>query len=83
MVSVSKTKAERQYAEIQKKDKTVTQTIQSDAQIRLEKSAQLRQLRLAAEAREATDKLAIEKLTLKGRKNSSGAPKKPRVQRDA
>ena len=42
MVSVTKTKAEKQYAEMQKKDKNVIQTIQSASQIRLEKSAQLR-----------------------------------------
>lgn len=78
MVSVTKTKAEKQYAEMQKKDKNVIQTIQSASQIRLEKSAQLRQLRLTVEAQDAAEKLALQE-----RKGPDGAQKKPRVRRGA
>jgi hypothetical protein len=78
MPSSQKTKAEQKYAELQKKDKETILIIQSASQKRLEKSAKLRQLRLAMEARAATEKLEAEKLA-----QAEGVIKKPRIRRGA
>jgi hypothetical protein len=55
----AKTAAAERYAAIQKKDRGVLQTIQTEAQIRVDKTAKLRQLRLAKEAEDAAGKLAL------------------------
>jgi hypothetical protein len=73
----AKTTAAERYAAIQKKDQGVLKTIQTEAQIRAEKSAKLRQLRLAKEAQDAVDKQAL----LEQQAKAGGVPKKPRVPR--
>lgn len=79
MPSSPKTKAEKKYAELQKKDKETINVIQSASQQRLEKSARLRQLRLTMEARDAAEKLELQKQA-----QADGAViKKPRLRRGA
>lgn len=71
----AKTTAEERYAAIQKKDLSVLKIIQSEAQIRRDKSAKLRELRLAKEAQDAAGKLALQG------QRTKAAPKKPRLPR--
>jgi hypothetical protein len=78
MPNSPKTKAEQKYAELQKRDKETILIIQSASQKRLEKSAKLRQLRLAMEARAAAEKLEADKQA-----QANGTIKKPRVRRGA
>jgi hypothetical protein len=78
MPNTSKSKAEKKYAELQKKDKETIQTVQSASQKRLEKSAKLRELRLTMEARDAAEKLELQKQA-----QTDGVVKKPRVRRGA
>ena len=75
MGGTAKTKAEERYAAIQRKDRGLLQTIQTASQVRLEKSAKLRQLRLAKEAQDAAEELALQELRAK----AAGAPKKARA----
>jgi hypothetical protein len=74
MAGAAKTKAEKQYAEIQKKDKVIIQNMQSASQIRLEKSARLRELRVAKEVQDAAEKLEREE-----KAKGEVSTKKPRI----
>ena len=48
----SRSKAEERYAEIQKRERGIKQELDNATKLRLEKTAKLRQLRLAKEAAE-------------------------------
>ena len=53
MSTSTRTKAEQRFAEIQKRDTRVLCAIQTESQRRIEKSAKLREIRLAKEAKPA------------------------------
>lgn len=74
MTGTARTKAQERYAEIQKKDRGIHQDIQNAARLLHEKTAKLRQLRLAKEAEDATAKLEAKKL----KAQKAAAPKKQR-----
>jgi hypothetical protein len=57
-MSVSRSKAEERYAEIQKRERGIKQELDDATRLRLEKTARLRQLRLAKEAEDAAAKQA-------------------------
>jgi hypothetical protein len=50
MPTIARTKAEERYAEIQKREHRIKHDIQTATQLRSEKTAKLRELRLAKEA---------------------------------
>ena len=52
-MSASRSKAEERYAEIQKRERGLRQELDTATRLRLEKTAKLRQLRLAKEAEDA------------------------------
>lgn len=58
MTQASKTKAEQRYAEIQVKDRAVRNDIQTASRIKTERTLKLRELRLAKEAQDASEKKA-------------------------
>ncbi|MDZ4792472.1 MAG: hypothetical protein SGJ17_14930 [Hyphomicrobiales bacterium] len=62
MTQASKTKAELRYAEIQVKDRAVRNDIQTASRIKTERTLKLRELRLAKEAQDASEK-KVEALT--------------------
>ncbi len=74
-MTVSRSKAEERYAQIQRREHGVKQEIDVAARQRADKTAKLRQLRLAKEAEDAAAKQAAKDIKAAGR----GAFKKPRV----
>ena len=57
-MTVFRSKAEERYAEIQKRQRGIKQELDDATRLRLEKTARLRQLRLAKEAEDAAAKQA-------------------------
>jgi hypothetical protein len=74
-MTVSRSKAEERYAEIQKRERGIKQEIDTATRLRLEKTAKLRQLRLAKEAEDAAAKQAAKDIKTAGK----GAFKKTRA----
>ncbi len=72
-MSVTRSKAEERYAELQKRERSIRQEIDNATKARLEKTAKLRQLRLAKEAEDAAQKQAAKDIKAAGK----GALKKP------
>ncbi len=82
MKDTAKSKAEKKYAELQRKDLTILSDIEKASRLRSEKSAKLRKLRLEKEAEEksAADRANAEKIKAK----ADGEPRKAkRVRRAA
>ena len=73
-MTASRSKAEERYAEIQKRERTIRQELDTATKLRLEKAAKLRQLRLAKEAEDAAEKQAAKDIKAAGK----GAFKKAR-----
>jgi hypothetical protein len=63
----SRSKAEERYAEIQKRERGIKQELDNATKLRLEKTARLRQLRLAKEAKDAAEKQAAKDVKAGGR----------------
>lgn len=78
-MAASRSKAEERYAEIQKREHGMKQEIDNATRLRLEKTARLRQLRLAKEAEDAAAKQAAKDIKAAGK----SAFKKPRVTAEA
>jgi hypothetical protein len=74
-MAVSRSKAEERYAEIQKREHGLKQELDKETRLRLEKTARLRQLRLAKEAEDAAAKQAAKDIKAAGK----GAFKKTRA----
>jgi hypothetical protein len=74
-MSASRSKAEERYAEIQKRERGLRQELDNATRLRLEKTAKLRQLRLAKEAEDAAQKQAAKDIKTAGK----SASKKARV----
>ena len=74
-MSASRSKAEERYAEIQKRERGLRQELDTATRLRLEKTAKLRQLRLAKEAEDAVQKQAAKDIKTAGK----GAVKKARA----
>jgi hypothetical protein len=74
-MSASRSKAEERYAEIQKRERGLRQELDNATRLRLEKTAKLRQLRLAKEAEDAAQKQAAKDIKTAGK----GTVKKARV----
>lgn len=74
-MSASRSKAEERYAEIQKRERGLRQELDTATRLRLEKTAKLRQLRLAKEAEDAAQKQAAKDIKTAGK----GAIKKARA----
>jgi hypothetical protein len=74
-MTVSRSKAEERYAEIQKRERGIRQELDNATRLRLEKTAKLRQLRLAKEAEDAAAKQAAKDIKTAGK----SAFKKPRA----
>jgi hypothetical protein len=60
-------KAEERYAEIQKRERGIKQELDNATKLRLEKAARLRQLRLAKEAKDASEKQAAKDVKAAGK----------------
>ncbi len=73
-MTASRSKAEERYAEIQKRERGIKQELETATRLRLEKTAKLRQLRIAKEAEEAAEKQAAKDIKAAGK----GAFKKAR-----
>jgi hypothetical protein len=65
-MTTSRSKAEERYAEIQKRERGIKQELDNATNLRLEKAAKLRQLRLAKEAEDAAEKQAAEDIKAAG-----------------
>ena len=63
----SRSQAEERYAEIQKRERGIKQELDDATRLRLEKTARLRQLRLAKEAEDAAAKQAAHDIKAAGR----------------
>jgi hypothetical protein len=63
----SRSKAEERYAEIQKRERGIKQELDNATKLRLEKTARLRQLRLAKEAKDAAEKRASKDVKAAGK----------------
>ena len=73
-MATSRSKAEDRYAQLRKREQGLTQEVDAAARQRAEKTAKLRQLRLAKEAEDAAEKQAAKDIKAAGK----GAFKKPR-----
>ena len=73
-MAITRSKAEERYAEIQKRDQGLKLQVDAAARDRADKTARLRQLRLAKEAEDAAEKQAAKDIKAAGK----GAFKKPR-----
>ncbi len=78
-MTASRSKAEERYAEIQKRDRGLKQDLDTATRQRLEKTAKLRQLRLAKEAEDAAEKQAAKDIKSAGK----STVKKPRSRASA
>jgi hypothetical protein len=66
-MTASRSKAEERYAEIQKRGPSIGQESDNATRLRLEKTARLRQLRLAKEAEDAAAKQAANDIKAAGK----------------
>jgi|SRR5215469_15172503 len=66
-IMASRSKAEERYAEIQKRERGIKQELDNATKLRLEKTARLRQLRLAKEAQDAAEKRAAKDVKAAGK----------------
>ena len=73
-MAIARSKAEDRYAQLRKRENGLNQEIDAAARQRADKTARLRQLRLAKEAEEAAEKQAAKDIKAAGK----GAFKKPR-----
>ena len=73
-MAIARSKAEDRYAQIRKRENGLNQEIDAAARERADKTARLRQLRLAKEAEDAAEKQAAKDLKAAGK----GAVRKPR-----
>ena len=73
-MATSRSKAEDRYAQLRKREQGLTQEVDAAARQRAEKTAKLRQLRLAKEAEDAAEKQAAKDIKAAGK----SAFKKPR-----
>jgi hypothetical protein len=74
-MTASRSEAEERYAEIQKRERSPRQDSDDATRLRLEKTARLRQLRLAKEAEDAAAKQAAQDITAAGRGVFKKAPR--------
>jgi hypothetical protein len=74
-VTVFRSKAEERYAEIQKRQRGIKQELDDATRLRLEKTARLRQLRLAKEAEDAAAKQAADDIKTAGTGAFKKAPR--------
>ena len=73
-MSVFRSKAEERDAEIQKRQRGIKQELDDATRLRLEKTARLRQLRLAKEAEDAAAKQAAHDIKAAGPRAFKKAP---------
>ncbi len=73
-MTATRSKAEERYAEIQKRERGIKSELETATRLRLEKTAKLRQLRIAKEAEDAAEKQAAKDIKAAGK----GAFKKAR-----
>jgi hypothetical protein len=66
-MTASRSKAEQRYAEIQKRERGIKQELDTATRLRLEKTAKLRQLRIAKEAEDAAEKQAAKDVKAAGK----------------
>jgi hypothetical protein len=66
-MTIFRSKAEERYAEIRKRERSVRQASDDATRLRLEKTAKLRQLRLAKEAEDAAAKQAAHDIEAAGK----------------
>jgi hypothetical protein len=66
-MTVTRSKAEERYAQIRKRENGLKQEIDAEARQRLDKTAKLRQLRLAKEAADAAEKQAAKDIKAAGK----------------
>ena len=74
-MTVTRSKAEERYAKLQRREQGLQQESDAAARQRADKTAKLRQLRLAKESEDAAQKQAAKDIKAAGK----GAFKKPRV----
>ena len=74
-MSVFRSKAEERYAQIQMRERGIKQELDDATRLRLEKTARLRQLRLAKEAEDAAAKQAAHDIKAAGRGAFKRAPR--------
>ena len=74
-MTAPRSKAEERYAEIQKRERGIKQELETATRLRLEKTAKLRQLRIAKETEHAAEKQASKDIKAAGK----GAFKKSRL----
>ena len=73
-MSVFRSKAEERHAEFQKRQRGIKQDLDDATRVRLEKTARLRQLRLAKEAEDAAAKQAAHDIKAAGQGAFKKAP---------
>ena len=66
-MTIIRSKAEERYAEIQKRQRGIKQELDDATRLRLEKTARLRQLRLAKEAEDAAANQAAQDIKAAGK----------------
>ncbi|MFY9639738.1 MAG: hypothetical protein WCD20_02960 [Rhodomicrobium sp.] len=66
-MTASRSKAEQRYAEIQKRERDIRQELDNATRLRLEKTAKLRELRLAKEAEDKAEKQAAKDIKAAGK----------------
>jgi colicin import membrane protein len=66
-MAVSRSKSEERFTQIQKRDLAVKPDMDAAARLRADKTARLRQLRLAKEAEEAAEKQAAKDIKAAGK----------------
>ena len=74
-MTASRSEAEERYAEIQKRERSPRQESDDATRLRLEKTARLRQLRLAKEAEDAAAKQAAHDIKRAGKSAFKKAPR--------
>jgi hypothetical protein len=78
-MTTSRSKAEERYAEIQKRELGLKQELDTATRLRLEKTAKLRELRIAKEAEDTAEKQAAKDI----KAAAKAAPKKARARSGA
>jgi hypothetical protein len=73
-MTVSRSKAEERYAQIRTRERSARQEFDDATRLRLEKTARLRQLRLAKEAEDAAAKQAAHDIKAAGKGAFKKAP---------
>jgi len=74
-MTASRSEAEERYAQIQKRERSGKQELDDATRLRLEKTARLRQLRLAKEAEDAAAKQAAHDIKAAGKGAFKKAPR--------